>query len=75
MQRELTWEQYDLAHFDRLHPKVREAVRQYPYNIDCDDLSGIPVTESLRRLSTYSVRSAATDETSQVDEQARSFRS
>ena len=39
------WFQWDCNHFDRLPKKVRDAVRKYPFNIDCGKLRKMAKTE------------------------------
>lgn len=51
MERELTWHEYDLRFFDRLHPKVRAALRQHTHNVDCDKLWKMTPDEALSVLA------------------------
>ena len=36
----MTFEQIEMSRFDSLPPKVREALRNHPYNIECNELTG-----------------------------------
>lgn len=48
---DMNWYQYQMAHFDALPAKVRDAVRKHPEHVDCDLLSGKTVREALRMLA------------------------
>lgn len=50
MARDLTWYEYDMAHYDALPPKVRAAVRYHSELIDCDLLTGLSERAAIKAI-------------------------